>query len=317
MWRGSTPTCRNPSCLPALRHVGRRVSAVEKVAHRLGEVAQRLLLDGLRSGFKPVVFGASLRQLGTLFVVAGRPATWLPVPSAVRRQDSTQTGHGDSVRPMLSPAQGWGATETCPHQQPRQDLRQHAERREAAFPAPGKSRGFARHERDETPDTYHVGGAAAGRPDADCDRDCPARVRACHPCVVSARRQRGADDRPRPGERHLQRAITTLVRGHGCHRARWRYWSTGQPTVRGAVVSVKVRPLGPTGSYTVNYRVTSADGHVVSGILVVSADSGRHRLTRTRACCHRRGRRFPTWPFVVVALVLVVGTALWAMRRRA
>ena len=56
------------------------VSAVEKVAHRLGEVAQRLLLDGLRSGFKPVVFGASLRQLGTLLVVAGRPATWLPVP---------------------------------------------------------------------------------------------------------------------------------------------------------------------------------------------------------------------------------------------
>ena len=32
-----------------------------------------------------------------------------------------------------------------------------------------------------------------------------------------------------------------------------------------AVLSVGVRPLGPSGKYTVNYRVTSADGHVVSG----------------------------------------------------
>ncbi len=31
------------------------------------------------------------------------------------------------------------------------------------------------------------------------------------------------------------------------------------------VVSVALRPLGPTGTYTVNYRATSADGHVVSG----------------------------------------------------
>ncbi|MCV7099219.1 copper resistance CopC family protein, partial [Mycobacterium palustre] len=42
-------------------------------------------------------------------------------------------------------------------------------------------------------------------------------------------------------------------------------WSTGDPTVQGAVVGVGLRPLGPAGTYTVNYRVTSADGHVVSG----------------------------------------------------
>ena len=42
-------------------------------------------------------------------------------------------------------------------------------------------------------------------------------------------------------------------------------WSTGDPQVHGAVISVGVRPLGPAGTYTVNYRVTSADGHVVSG----------------------------------------------------
>src|SRR6202011_5537210 len=42
-------------------------------------------------------------------------------------------------------------------------------------------------------------------------------------------------------------------------------WSTGDPRVDGAVISVALRPLGPAGSYTVNYRVTSADGHVVTG----------------------------------------------------
>ena len=42
-------------------------------------------------------------------------------------------------------------------------------------------------------------------------------------------------------------------------------WSAGEPQVHGTVVSIGVRPLGPTGNYTVNYRVTSADGHVVAG----------------------------------------------------
>ena len=42
-------------------------------------------------------------------------------------------------------------------------------------------------------------------------------------------------------------------------------WSTGEPRVQGAVISIDLMPLGPAGTYTVNYRVTSADGHVVSG----------------------------------------------------
>jgi hypothetical protein len=53
--------------------------AVEKVAHRLGEVPQRLLLHGVRPGRQPLVFGAGGSQLGTLLVVTGRLASWLPV----------------------------------------------------------------------------------------------------------------------------------------------------------------------------------------------------------------------------------------------
>ena len=55
------------------------VGAVEKVAHRLREVPQRLLLHGLRPGRQPIVFDAGRSQLSTLLVVTGGLAAGLPV----------------------------------------------------------------------------------------------------------------------------------------------------------------------------------------------------------------------------------------------
>ena len=93
-------------------------------------------------------------------------------------------------------------------------------------------------------------------------------------------------------------------------------WSTGETSVQGAVVGVGLRPLGPAGTYTVNYRVTSADGHVVSG-------SWSFRLTvagtGTPGPAPARGNTdggFPVWPFVVGAVALVAVGALWTVRRR-
>jgi copper resistance protein C len=93
-------------------------------------------------------------------------------------------------------------------------------------------------------------------------------------------------------------------------------WSTGQPTVQGAVVSVGMRPLGPAGTYTVNYRVTSADGHVVSG-------SWSFRLTvpgtgtpGPAPAATDAGGGIPIWPFVLVTVALVAAGALWAARHR-
>jgi hypothetical protein len=78
-----------------------------------------------------------------------------------------------------------------------------------------------------------------------------------------------------------------------------------------------VRPLGPTGNYTVNYRVTSADGHVVSG-------SWSFRLTTPGTGTPGPAAQssdtttgdIPVWPFVAVAVALVAGAALWAARNR-
>lgn len=93
-------------------------------------------------------------------------------------------------------------------------------------------------------------------------------------------------------------------------------WSAGEPAVQGAVVGVGLRPLGPAGTYTVNYRVTSADGHVVSG-------SWSFRLTvpgtgtpGPAPAGTDGGGDVPTWPFAVVTVALVGAGAWWAVRRR-
>jgi copper resistance protein C len=97
-------------------------------------------------------------------------------------------------------------------------------------------------------------------------------------------------------------------------------WSTGQPTVQGAVVGVGVRPLGPAGTYTVNYRVTSADGHVVSGswsFRLTVPGTGTPGPAPSATDAGGRVRTWvPTWLFLVLTLALVAAAAWWAMRRR-
>jgi methionine-rich copper-binding protein CopC len=93
-------------------------------------------------------------------------------------------------------------------------------------------------------------------------------------------------------------------------------WSTGEVQIEGAVASVELRPLGPTGKYTVNYRVTSADGHVVSGawsfeLTVAGTGSPGPPVARNDG-----GGGVPVWPFVALAAVIIGVGALVAVRRR-
>jgi methionine-rich copper-binding protein CopC len=94
-------------------------------------------------------------------------------------------------------------------------------------------------------------------------------------------------------------------------------WSSGQPQVRGAIVSVGVRPLGPAGNYTVNYRVTSADGHVVSGSWSFRLTAPGTGTPGPPAAASGTGTGgIPVWPFFAGAVVIVAGAAFWAARRR-
>jgi methionine-rich copper-binding protein CopC len=94
-------------------------------------------------------------------------------------------------------------------------------------------------------------------------------------------------------------------------------WSTGDAKVDGAVASVGVRPLGPSGTYTVNYRVTSADGHVVSGswsFRLTLAGTGTPGPSASATSPSSDG--IPMWPFFVAAGVIVAAGAVWAVRRQ-
>lgn len=93
-------------------------------------------------------------------------------------------------------------------------------------------------------------------------------------------------------------------------------WSAGEPTVQGAVVGIALRALGPAGTYTVNYRVTSADGHVVSGAWSFRLTVPGTGTPGPPAAGPDGGGAIPIWPFVAVAVALVAGGAWWAARRR-
>ena len=93
-------------------------------------------------------------------------------------------------------------------------------------------------------------------------------------------------------------------------------WSAGDPEIRGATLAVAVRPLGPPGEYTVNYRVTSADGHAVSGswsFTVTTPDTG----APGPALADPTGPgRIPLWPFIVGAAILITGVSAWGVSAR-
>lgn len=102
-------------------------------------------------------------------------------------------------------------------------------------------------------------------------------------------------------------------------------WSTGEPQVQGAAISVGLRPLGPAGRYMVNYRVTSADGHVVSGswsFQLTTPGTGTpgppvYPADTAPQPGGTPADDTPTWPFAAAAVLVVAGGALWAARRRA
>ncbi len=93
-------------------------------------------------------------------------------------------------------------------------------------------------------------------------------------------------------------------------------WSSGDTTVQGAVVSVGLRPLGPAGPYTVNYRVTSADGHVVSGSWSFRLTVAGTGTPGPSATTSDTGHGIAVWPFVAVAVAIVGAGLLWTMRRK-
>ena len=92
-------------------------------------------------------------------------------------------------------------------------------------------------------------------------------------------------------------------------------WSTGEPAVAGPVASIGMRALGPAGTYTVNYRVTSADGHVVSGSWSFRLTVAGTGTPGPAAAATSADNGIPAWPFALVAVMLIGAGCVWAVRR--
>ncbi|GAA2060742.1 copper resistance CopC family protein [Williamsia deligens] len=98
-----------------------------------------------------------------------------------------------------------------------------------------------------------------------------------------------------------------------------RYWqSEEKATVQGPRISVGLRPLGPAGEYRINYRVTSADGHPVSGqvrFTLTTAGTGTPGAEATSSSSGDGGVTW--WPYAVAVVVVVaVGGGVLLLRRR-
>ncbi|RDI48376.1 copper resistance CopC family protein [Nocardia mexicana] len=89
-------------------------------------------------------------------------------------------------------------------------------------------------------------------------------------------------------------------------------WDKGQPVIDGPTASVEVGDLGPAGQYTIAYRVTSADGHPVSGtrtFTLTKPGNGTPGQQANPASDAENGGSggVPVWVFIVAAVVVLGG----------
>ncbi|MCI4674210.1 copper resistance protein CopC [Candidatus Mycolicibacterium alkanivorans] len=101
---------------------------------------------------------------------------------------------------------------------------------------------------------------------------------------------------------------------------------SGTPVARAHAVRVASDPAtdatvssGPArvSAYTVNYRVTSADGHAVSGSWAFTLTAAGKGAPGPSASAGSGDNGVPVWPFLLGAVLLIGGGAAWALRRRA
>lgn len=93
-------------------------------------------------------------------------------------------------------------------------------------------------------------------------------------------------------------------------------WSKGEPTVEGPTVSVELGELGPVGEYQIAYRVTSADGHAVTGTRTFTLTKEGSGTPGAKADANSSGEDggIPLWPFIVAAVLLFGGGLAFALR---
>ena len=98
-------------------------------------------------------------------------------------------------------------------------------------------------------------------------------------------------------------------------------WQGGKATVDSNVVTAPVRELGPKGTYTIGYRIVSADGHPVSGKLTFTLTKAGNGTpapvsanTNTAQPAETGSGGLPIWVWLVGAAVLLGAGLFVALR---
>lgn len=94
-----------------------------------------------------------------------------------------------------------------------------------------------------------------------------------------------------------------------------KFFHDGGTTVNGTVVTQKVLPLGASGKYQINWRVTSTDGHPLQNRLhfeLTTAGKGAGVALPNKT---NDDDSLPVWPFVLAVGVVVAAGIAFALRR--
>jgi methionine-rich copper-binding protein CopC len=109
--------------------------------------------------------------------------------------------------------------------------------------------------------------------------------------------------------------LITVTSADGSH------WEGSPVSVVDSRASVPVNPLGPAGSYTVSYRIISADGHPVEGTTTFTLSAAGTGTPNPAAPVTGSTSDVPGWVWAlgagIVVLVVVVFTVRGARRRDA
>ncbi|MEU0532660.1 copper resistance CopC family protein [Amycolatopsis tolypomycina] len=92
------------------------------------------------------------------------------------------------------------------------------------------------------------------------------------------------------------------------------HWEAGPASVVDDRVSAPLRPLGPAGAYTIRYRVTSADGHPVSGTVPFRLTVAGPGVAEPAVAPQDGDGSVPLWPWLTGGAVLL-GTGFAVARR--
>jgi copper resistance protein C len=106
------------------------------------------------------------------------------------------------------------------------------------------------------------------------------------------------------------------------------HWEAAPPTVNSTSVSAPVRPLGPSGTYQISWRVLSADGHPVQGQLsftLSKAGTGtplpaeelakfKNGASVSAPGESEDGGGIPTWVWIVGAVIVLGLGIVFALR---